>query len=50
VKYTITKKNGTKLIKEFVESDIKLAEENGWERLYKPKAKTPKETKPKGGK
>ena len=48
MKLTITKENGTKLIKEFRESDLESAKANGWEEMSKPKAKAPK--KSKGGK
>ena len=40
MKLTITKANGTKMIKEFRESDISDAKANGWEEVgSKPKAK-----------
>ena len=48
MKLTITKANGTKLVKEFKDSDIAQAKTNGWEEVDKPKAKTSK--KSKGGK
>ena len=48
MKLTITKSNGTKLIKEFRESDLESAKANGWEDMFKPKVKAPK--KSKGGK
>ena len=44
MKLTITKKNGTKLIKKFRDSDVKLAKANGWEELDKPKVKKSKKT------
>ena len=37
MKLTITKSNGTKLIKEFAEADIETAKTNGWEEVDKPK-------------
>ena len=48
MKLTITKENGTKLIKEFRDSDLESAKANGWTEVDKPKAKTSK--KSKGGK
>ena len=30
MKLTITKENGTKLIKEFMDSDVESAKANGW--------------------
>tara|TARA_Y100000310_G_scaffold135316_1_gene134194 strand:+ start:500 stop:646 length:147 start_codon:yes stop_codon:yes gene_type:complete len=48
MKLTITKSNGTKLIKEFNGADIESAKANGWEEVDKPKAKAP--VKSKGGK
>ena len=48
MKLTITKSNGTKLIKEFKDADIESAKANGWEEVDKPKPKTSK--KSKGGK
>tara|TARA_R100001015_G_C4596640_1_gene151818 strand:+ start:995 stop:1141 length:147 start_codon:yes stop_codon:yes gene_type:complete len=45
MKLTITKENGTKLIKEFKDSDIAKAKANGWEEMDKPKAKKAKKTK-----
>ena len=47
MKLTITKENGTKLIKEFKDADVESAKANGWEELDKPK---PKAKKAKGGK
>jgi len=44
MKLTITKKGGTKLIKEFRESDIESAKANGWMEIEKPKTKTPKKS------
>ena len=44
MKLTITKANGTKLIKEFRDSDIAEAKSNGWGEFDKPKAK-PKKAK-----
>ena len=46
MKLTITKANGTKLIKKFRDSDVAEARANGWSEFDKPKA--PK--KSKGGK
>ena len=48
MKLTITKPNGTVLIKEFNDADIEAAKANGWEEVDKPKPKTSK--KSKGGK
>ena len=48
MKLTITKSNGTKLIKEFNDADVESAKANGWEEVDKPKTKTFK--KSKGGK
>ncbi len=48
MKLTITKADGTKLIKQFMDSDVASAKEMGWEELDKPKAKKAK--KSKGGK
>ena len=48
MKLTITKSNGTKLIKEFNATDVESAKANGWKEIDKPKAKTSK--KSKGGK
>ena len=48
MKLEIIKANGTKLVKEFEESDVESAKSNGWEELDKPKAKASK--KSKGGK
>ena len=42
MKLTIIKENGTKLIKEFRDSDIEAAKANGWMEFDKPKAKTSK--------
>ena len=44
MKLTITKENGTKLIKEFRESDLESAKANGWSEVDKPKAKKSKKT------
>ena len=48
MKLTITKANGTKLVKEFKDSDISQAKANGWEEVDRPKAKA--KPKFKGGK
>ena len=48
MKLAITKENGTKLIKEFMDADVEQAKANGWEEMSKPKAKALK--KSKGGK
>jgi len=45
MKLTITKSNGTKLIKEFKDADIESAKANGWESVNKPKAKAPEKSK-----
>ena len=45
MKLTITKSNGTKLIKEFKDADIESAKANGWEEVSKPKAKAPAKSK-----
>ena len=37
MKLTITKENGTKLIKEFKEADVEAAKANGWKEVGKPK-------------
>ena len=39
MKLTITKSNGTKLIKEFAEVDLESAKANGWKEVNKPKPK-----------
>ena len=48
MKLTITKENGTKLIKEFMDADVESAKANGWEEVDRPKAKA--KPKFKGGK
>ena len=48
MKLTITKSNGTKLIKEFNDADVESAKANGWEDVNKSKPKAFK--KFKGGK
>ena len=49
MKLTMTKSNGTKLIKKFRDSDVEAAKENGWTELdAKPQAKKSKKTS--GGK
>ena len=45
MKLTITKENGTKLIKEFRESDVESAKANGWTEIDKPKVKKDKKSK-----
>ena len=45
MKLTITKSNGTKLIKEFKTADVESAKSNGWEEVDKPKAKAPAKSK-----
>ena len=45
MKLTITKSNGTKLIKEFKDADIESAKANGWKVVSKPKAKAPVKSK-----
>ena len=45
MKLTVTKANGTKLIKEFKESDLESAKMDGWEELNKPKSKASKKSK-----
>ena len=44
MKLTITKVNGTKLIKEFRDSDLESAKANGWTEVDKPKVKKSKKT------
>ena len=44
MKLTITKENGTKLIKEFRDSDVETAKANGWTEIDKPKVKKAKKT------
>ena len=45
MKLTITKPNGTKLIKEFRGDDIKIARTNGWKDLYNTKKKSSSKSK-----
>ena len=45
MKLTITKENGTKLIKEFMDADVESAKANGWKEISKPKPKKAKKTK-----
>jgi len=45
MKLTITKEDGTKLIKQFRDSDVEAAKANGWEELDKPKANKAKKSK-----
>ena len=45
MKLTITKENGTKLIKEFRDSDVESAKANGWAEVNKPKPKKAKGAK-----
>ena len=45
MKLTITKENGTKLIKEFMDADVEQAKANGWEEMSKPKPKKVKKAK-----
>ena len=45
MKLTITKENGTKLIKEFMDSDVESAKANGWIEMSKPKPKQVKKNK-----
>ena len=45
MKLTITKSNGTKLIKEFNGSDVESAKMDGWKEISKSKSKSSKKSK-----